>query len=153
MVYALQKYQHYLLGGHFNMYTNQSALKYLVNKPVLGGKIYKWLLLFQEYDFEVDVKPRRLNVGPDHLLHIETGEEPTNLEEGFLDVQLFAVRVTDGHFEDIIHFLTTGTAPKGYTIQQKKELVVHAADFSVIIRNLYKMGTDEILRWYVREFE
>eukprot|EP00253_Pinus_taeda_P007444 PITA_07444 len=52
----------------------------------------------------------------------------------------------DGHFEDIIHFLTTGTAPEGYTIQQKKELVVRAVDFSVIARHLYKMGSNEILR-------
>lgn len=57
MVYALQKYQHYLLGGHFKMYTNHSALKYLVNKPVLGGVIRRSLLLFQEYNFEVVVKP------------------------------------------------------------------------------------------------
>ena len=57
MVYALQKFRHYLLGGHFKMYTDHSALKYLVNKPVLGGKICKWFLLFQEYDFEVIVKP------------------------------------------------------------------------------------------------
>ena len=46
------------------MYTNHSALKYLVNKPVLGGKICRWLLLFQEFDFEVVVKPSRLNFGP-----------------------------------------------------------------------------------------
>jgi hypothetical protein len=37
MVYALQKFRHYLLGGHFKMFTDHSALKYLVNKPVLGG--------------------------------------------------------------------------------------------------------------------
>jgi hypothetical protein len=37
MVYALQKFRHYLLGSHFKMYTNHSALKYLVNKPVWGG--------------------------------------------------------------------------------------------------------------------
>jgi hypothetical protein len=37
MVYALQKFRHYLLGGHFKMFTNHSALKYMVNKPVLGG--------------------------------------------------------------------------------------------------------------------
>ena len=37
MVYVLQIYQHYLLGGHFKMYTDHSTLKYLVNKPVLGG--------------------------------------------------------------------------------------------------------------------
>ena len=53
MVYALQKFRHYLLGGKFKMFTDHSALKYLVNKPVLGGRICRWLLLFQEYDFEI----------------------------------------------------------------------------------------------------
>ena len=48
MVYALQKYRHYLLGGHFKMYTNHLMLKHLVNKHVLGGRICRWLLLFQE---------------------------------------------------------------------------------------------------------
>jgi hypothetical protein len=67
MVYALQKYIHYLLGKHFKMFTDHSSLRYLVNKPVLGGRICRWLLLFQEFDFEVVVKPGRLNAGPDHL--------------------------------------------------------------------------------------
>ena len=39
MVYALQKFRHYLLGVHFKMFTNHSTLRYLVNKPVLGGRI------------------------------------------------------------------------------------------------------------------
>jgi hypothetical protein len=38
MVYALQKFTHYLLGKHFKMFTDHSTLKYLVNKLVLGGK-------------------------------------------------------------------------------------------------------------------
>jgi len=67
MVYALHKFRYYLLGSHFNMFTYHFALKYLVNKPGLGGKICIWLLLFQEYDFEVVFKRGRLNVGPDHL--------------------------------------------------------------------------------------
>ena len=45
MVYALQKYRHYLLGGHFKMYTDHSVLKDLVNKPVLGVHL-RWLSLF-----------------------------------------------------------------------------------------------------------
>lgn len=73
--------------------------------------------MFQEYDFEVIVKPGRLNVGLDHLSRVENGEEPTNIEEGLLNTQLFPVRVADSHFEDIIHFLTTGSAPEGYTSQ------------------------------------
>ena len=56
MVYALQKFRHYLLGGHFKIYTDHSALKYLVNKLVLGGMIFWCVLLFQEFDFEIIVK-------------------------------------------------------------------------------------------------
>jgi hypothetical protein len=85
MVYALQKFRYYLLGGHFKMFTDYSALKYLVNKPVLGGRICRWLLLFQEYDFEIVVNPGRMNKGPNHLSRLEHGEEPTSLEDTFLD--------------------------------------------------------------------
>ncbi len=53
-------------------------------------------------------------------------EEPTNLEEGLPDAQLFVVCIADDHFEDKIHFLTIGTAPEGYIVQQKNELMVHA---------------------------
>jgi hypothetical protein len=77
MVYVLQKFRHYLLGGHFKMFTGHSALKYLVNKLVLGGRICRWLLLFQEYDFEIVVKTGRMNKGPNHLSRLEHGEEPT----------------------------------------------------------------------------
>ena len=95
MVYALQKFRHYLLGSHFKMFTDHSSLKYLVNKPVLGGKIYRWLLLFQEYDFEVIVKPGRLNTGPDHLSKLESGEEPITLEDCLPDAQLFSIQIVD----------------------------------------------------------
>ena len=63
------------------MFIDHSSLKYIVNKPVLGGKICRWLLLFQEYDFEVIVKLGRLNAGPNHLSRLESGEEPISLEE------------------------------------------------------------------------
>ena len=70
------------------------------------------------------MKPRCLNGGLDHLSQIETSEKPTNLEDGLPNAQIFFLCIADGHFEDIIHFLTMGTAPKEYSFQQKKELVV-----------------------------
>ena len=75
------------------------------------------------------------------------------MEEGLPDAQFYVLRVTDVHFEDIIHFLTTGTAPQGCSVQQKNELVICTIDFTVIVGHLYKMGNDEILRRYVSEFE
>ena len=98
MVYALQKFRHYLLGSHFKTYTNHSALKYLVNKPMLGGRICRWLLLFQEYDFDIVVKPGRINKEPDHLSKLEHGEEPTSLEDTLPYAQLLAIRKVNDQF-------------------------------------------------------
>jgi hypothetical protein len=111
MVYALQKYIHYLLGKHVKIFTDHSALKYLVNKPMLGGRICRWLLLFQEFDFEVIVKPEKLNAGSDHLSRVTNGEEPMNLEDNFPDAHLFSVQIVDDYFIEIIQYLSTGTAP------------------------------------------
>jgi hypothetical protein len=127
MVYALQKFRHYLLGKHFKMFTDHLALKYLVNMPVLGGGIYQWLLLFQEFYFEVIVKPGKSNAGPNHLSRVTNGEEPTNLEENFPDAQLFSVHIVDEYFADIIQYLSTCTAPHEYNTAQKKNMVVQAA--------------------------
>ena len=97
------------------MFTNHSMLKYLINKPVLGGNIYRWLLLFQEFDFEVIVKPCQLNVGTNHLSRNESGEEPNNLEDKLPDAQLFYIDVVNKKFDAIIHLLNTGYALEYYT--------------------------------------
>jgi hypothetical protein len=145
MVYALHKYRHYLLGKHFKMFTDQSTLKYLVNKLVLGGIICRWLLLFQEFEFEVIVKLGKLNAGPDHLLRVTNGEEPMNLEDNFLDAHLFSVHIVDDYFTEIIQYLSKGTALEEYTTVQKKNLVVRSVDYQLIVGYLYKMGADIIL--------
>ena len=81
------------------MFTDHSTLQYLVNNLMLGGKICRWLILFQEFDFEIVVKPGRLNAGLDHLSRIENSEEPTNIDDGFPDAQLYHVDIVGfGHW-------------------------------------------------------
>ena len=87
-----------------------------------------------------------MNKGPDHLSRLEHGKEPTSLEDTLMDAKILTIRKVDDHFIDIVQFLSTGMAPGEYMIPQKKQLVVHAADFSLIASQLYKMGPDEILR-------
>jgi hypothetical protein len=110
-------------------------------------------LLFQEYDFEIVVKPGRMNKGPDHLSRLKHGEEPTSLEDTLPGAQFLAIIKVDDHFIEIVQFLSIGMAPRKYTIIQKKQLVVHVADFSLIAGKLYKMGPDDILRRCVMEVE
>jgi hypothetical protein len=140
MVYSLQKFKHYLLGSHLKMYTNHYALRYLLNKLVFGRRICRWLLLFQEYDFEVIMKPRKLNAGPDHLSLILTGEYVGNLDDILPDAHLFSVHMVDNHFAEIVQYLSTGVAPSDMTIAQKKQLVVKATYYKLIKGNLYKLG-------------
>ena len=49
--------------------------------------------------------------------------------------------------------MTTVIVLESYTMQQKKKLVVRAADFTLIAGQLYKLGPDEILCIYVLENE
>ena len=70
-----------------------------------------------------------------------------------LDVQLFSIQIADEYYTDIIHFLATGWAPVDFTRKQKKQLVVKAADFTLITRHLYKLGPDEVLRRCVMPHE
>ena len=87
------------------------------------------------------------------MSRIDSGEEPSNLEYNLPDVQLFSVQIVDDYYADIIQFLTTGVAPDEFTKQQKKQLVVKAADFTLIAGCLYKLGPDEVLRRCVMPHE
>jgi hypothetical protein len=89
MIYVLQKFRHYLLRSHFKFFTDHSALKYLVNKPVLEGRICRWFLLFQEFSFEVIINPRRCNVGPDNLSRLDSGKSGSAVDDHLPDAYLF----------------------------------------------------------------
>ena len=147
MVYSMHNYRHYLLGPHFKLYTNYSSLKYLINKLDLGGIIYRWLLLFQAYDFEVIVNPEKAKVGPDHLMRIESSEQGRSLDDNLPDAYLFRVTMIEEKLEDIAYFLRTGKTPNDYTIVQHNQLmVVKVTDYQLIVGQLYKFGANENLR-------
>ena len=61
------------------------------------------------------MKSSRLNDGPNHLSRIETRKEPTNIEDRFLDAQLFRIDMVDDYYDQIIHFLAMGTTSKDLT--------------------------------------
>ena len=92
MVFALQKFRHYLLANPFIFYTDHQALKYLVNKPLHHGRICRWLLLFQEFEIEVIIQLGKVNVRPNHLSRVELGEDPIGIEDDLPDAHLFRVK-------------------------------------------------------------
>ena len=66
LVYSYKKFCHYLLGYKTIFHTDHNALKYLVNQADLSGRIARWVLLLQEFDFEVQVKPEKAHINADY---------------------------------------------------------------------------------------
>ena len=87
------------------------------------------------------------------MSRLESGEEMDNLDDRLLDAQLFAVKMFDDHYRDIIQFSSMRYSPTRFTTMQKKQLVVRVANFQLIVGQLQKMGPDEILCRCVLEHE
>ena len=53
MIYIVNKFRHYLLGQKFTFHVNHSTLLYLVSKQELIGKLARWTLILQEFEFDI----------------------------------------------------------------------------------------------------
>ena len=50
LVYALDKFRAYLVGSDIIIFTNHSALKYLLTKKNAKARLIRWVLLLQEFN-------------------------------------------------------------------------------------------------------
>jgi hypothetical protein len=146
IVYSVQKYRHYLLGYKFTFHIDHDALKYMINKPQLSGRIARWVLLLQEFNFTINVRPNKTHANVDFLSRISEEINPEFINDNFPDAQLFNVDVILAEYLDIIHYLTTNTFFLEYTDKQKQCLIFKAQPYTMIGGVLYRKGKDEILR-------
>ena len=70
MIFDLETFHHYLFANPFIFYIDNKVLKYMVTKPLHRGRIWWWLLLFQEFEFEVIVQVGHENVVPGHFSRV-----------------------------------------------------------------------------------
>jgi hypothetical protein len=45
MIFSIQKFRHYHLGNKFVFHVDHDALRYMIDKPQLSGRIARWVLL------------------------------------------------------------------------------------------------------------
>jgi hypothetical protein len=103
---------------------------------VLEGQICRWLLLFQEFSFDIIVKPGKLNVRPDHLSRLELGESGGLIDDQLLHAYMFRIEAILHYLSDIALFLTICTMTTGYSATQKRHLMVLATDYQLIVGQL-----------------
>ena len=67
VVFALDKFKNYLLGTSIVIFTDHSALKYLLNKKDAKARLIRWIILLQEFNIQIKDKQGVENVVADHL--------------------------------------------------------------------------------------
>ncbi|KAE9021239.1 hypothetical protein PR002_g12305 [Phytophthora rubi] len=67
VVWAIKLFRPYLYGRKFTILTDHAALKWLMSSPNLTGKLHRWALTLQEFDFDVQYRPGNTNVVADAL--------------------------------------------------------------------------------------
>ena len=144
MVYALNKYRHYLLGNKFVFYVDHMALVYLVNKPQVSGRIARWLLLFQEYDFIVVYKPGKNHGVADAMSRLPNGEPATGVEDQTKDASLFYVKPE--WLEDVRSYLKSGVVRQDLSKEEQRKLILKSLPYTLVQGVLHKRGHDLVVR-------
>nr|GEY36126.1 reverse transcriptase domain-containing protein [Tanacetum cinerariifolium] len=75
VVYAFEKFRPYLVLSKNIVYTDHSALKYLLSKQDAKLRLIRWVLLLQEFDIIILDKKGIKNLATDHLSRLENPSE------------------------------------------------------------------------------
>ncbi|MCO5557758.1 hypothetical protein L7F22_011329 [Adiantum nelumboides] len=94
VIFVVTKFKHYLLGSKVILHVDHQALIYIVNKASLVGKMARWMLILQEFDYVIQHTPGNQNAMADFLSRLE--KQGPDVEEGELpDATLFALMNTE----------------------------------------------------------
>ena len=116
LVEATRRFRVYLIGIHFKVVTDCSAVRATLLKRDLVPRVARWWIALQEYDMEIEYRPG------EKMQHVDAlSRNPVNVcmvnmaeEDWFLTVQL-----QDDKAQALVTALTAGTADKGVKVVYK----------------------------------
>ena len=131
-----------------------------INMPSLIGRLAHWMLLLQEFNFQIYYRLRVQHAIADYLSRLESGEPTDSTHDDLPDVGLFNVTTTltpneheDEWITKMTHFLSTGLPPDHLILNARKRLAVMSQNFCLVSDTLYHKGSDGIWRCAIRQFE
>ena len=126
VVFDFEKFRPYLIGNKVIVFTNHSAIRYLMTKKDAKPRLIRWELLLQEFDVEIRDKKGSENMVADHLSRLETPETVQKchlqIDDTFPDEHILALSHAEASpwFADIANYLYAGIILPDLTYQRKK---------------------------------
>jgi len=130
-VFALEKFWSYLVGSKILIYTDQTAIKYLLRKADSKPRLIRWILLLQEFDLVIKDNKGFENLVADHLSRLvneDVTSKEAEIRDKFPDESLFLI-VGRPWFTDMANFKAAGVIPKDLNWQQRKRFFYDARHY------------------------
>ncbi|RVW62520.1 Retrovirus-related Pol polyprotein from transposon opus [Vitis vinifera] len=150
--FALDKFRAYLVGSFVVVFTDHSALKYLLTKQDAKARLIRWILLLQEFNLQIQDKNGVENVVADHLSRLVIAHDSHGLpiNDDFPEESLMSIEVTPW-YSHIVNYLVTGEVPSEWSAQDKKHFFAKIHAYYWEEPFLFKYCADQIIRKCVPE--
>ncbi|GJT69865.1 reverse transcriptase domain-containing protein [Tanacetum coccineum] len=151
VVYAFEKFRPYLVLSKSIVYTDHSALKYLMNKQDAKPRLLRWVLLLQEFDITIRDKKGSENLAADHLSRLENPHkdvlENKDINEHFpLETLGVISSESTPWFADYANYHAGNFIIKGMTTQQKRKFFKDVKHYFWDDPYLFRICADQIIR-------
>nr|GEW09223.1 reverse transcriptase domain-containing protein [Tanacetum cinerariifolium] len=151
VVYAFEKSRPYLVLSKCIVYTDHSALKYLLNNQDAKPRLIRWVLLLQEFDIIIRDKKGSENLAADHLSRLENPHkdvsENKDINENFpLETLGVISSESTPWFADYENFNARNFIIKGMSSQQKKKFFKDVKHYFWDDSYLFRICADQIIR-------
>ncbi|GKB78433.1 reverse transcriptase domain-containing protein, partial [Tanacetum coccineum] len=154
VVYAFEKFRPYLVLSKTIVYTDHSALKYLLAKQDAKPRLLRWILLLQEFDVIIRDKKGAENLAADHLSRLENPHqdvlENKEITETFpletLGMVTFRGDDSTPWFADFANYHAGNFVIKGMSSQQKNKFFKDVKHYFWDDPYLFKICADQVIR-------
>ena len=154
VVFALDKFCAYLVGFFIVVFTDHSTLKYMLTKQEAKARLIRWILLLQEFNFQIKDKKGMENMVADYLsrLAIAHNSHGLPINDDFPEESLMLVEVAPW-YAHIANYLVTREVPSQWKTQDKKYFFAKIHVYYWEEPFLLKYCADQIIRKCVPEEE
>nr|GEW93018.1 reverse transcriptase domain-containing protein [Tanacetum cinerariifolium] len=151
VVYAFEKFRPCLVLSKSIVYTDHSALKYLLSKQDAKPRLIRWVLLLQEFDIIICDKKGTENFTADHLSRLENPYkdvfENKDINEHFRLETLGKISSeSTPWFADFANFHAGNFIVKRMSSQQKKKFFKDVKHYFWDDPYLFRICVDQIIR-------